>query len=239
MEFHGRHLHRPHHAGQFGDAQFVGVPAVAGEVHPHRLQPRRRAVRNPLLVYLLPGDPGGEPVHHARPLTQRAHDAIADRQVIADQVELGLATGREVHPARVGDPHRPVPDLKLHLICGHGKKLTPRTGPATAHRTALSRSHCQVDQVVEQLRPGRLAWCAGSPPLPCRIRYASYGASGHPPRTHDGSAPCSTWTLPHRRPWPALSSARAGQCEARKTLCCLSLCEKALWINGMHPCPFG
>ena len=128
MELHGGHLHRPHHAGQFGHAQLVGVPAVAGEVHPHRLQPRRRTVRNPLLVDLLPGNPGREPVHHARPLTQRPHDAVADRQVIADQVQLGLSASREVHPARIGDPHRPVPDLELHLICSHGKKLTREPG---------------------------------------------------------------------------------------------------------------
>ena len=115
VELHGGHLHRPHDAGQFGHAQFVGMPAIAREVHPHRLQPRRRAVRNPLLVHLLARDSGWEPVHHAGSLAQRAHDAIADRQVVADQVELGLAAGREVHPVRIRDPHRPVPDLKLHV----------------------------------------------------------------------------------------------------------------------------
>jgi hypothetical protein len=58
VELHGRHLHRPHDVGQFGHAQFVGVPAIAREMHPHRLQLRRRAVRNPLLVHLLAGDSG-------------------------------------------------------------------------------------------------------------------------------------------------------------------------------------
>jgi len=33
--------------------------------------------------------------------SRSAHDAIADRQVIPDQVELGLAAGREVHPVRI------------------------------------------------------------------------------------------------------------------------------------------
>jgi hypothetical protein len=110
MELHRGHLHRPYHGGQFGHAQLVRDPVIAGEMYPHGLQPRRRAVRNPLLVHFLPGDPGREPVHHARPLPQRPQNAIADRHVVTDQVQLGLPAGREVHPARIGDPHQPVPD---------------------------------------------------------------------------------------------------------------------------------
>ena len=53
VELDRRHLHRPDHVGQLGHAQLVGVQAVAGEVDPHRLQPRRRAGRHPLLVDLL------------------------------------------------------------------------------------------------------------------------------------------------------------------------------------------
>ena len=118
MELHRGHLHRPQHAGQLGDAQLVGVPAVAREAHPHRLQPRRRAAGHPLLVHLLAGHPGGKPMQHARPLAQRPDDPLPHRQVVAGQVELGLAAGREIHPVRVGDAHRPVPDLELRR-CGH------------------------------------------------------------------------------------------------------------------------
>ena len=119
---------------------------VAGEkVHqkrvPHRLQPRRRAVRDPLLVHLLPGDPGREPVHHARPLPQRAHDAIPDRQVVLGQVQLGLPASREVHPVRIGDPHRPVPDLNLHPICGHDRKLTQTRRAARPRAAAPQAGH--------------------------------------------------------------------------------------------------
>ena len=122
VELHGGHLHRPQHAGQFGDAQFVGVPAVAREVHPDGLHPRRRAVRDPLLVHLLAGHAGREPVQHAGPLAQRPDDAVAHRQVVAGQVQLGLAPGREVHPVRVGDPHRPVPDLEFYRL-GHKQNV--------------------------------------------------------------------------------------------------------------------
>ena len=57
----------------------VGVPAVAGKVQPNRLEPGRSTTRHPFLVHLLPGDPGREPVQHARPLPQRAHDPVAHR----------------------------------------------------------------------------------------------------------------------------------------------------------------
>src|SRR5580704_12237751 len=87
VELDGRHLDGPQHAGQFGDTQLVGVPAVTRELHPDGLQPRRGAIRNPLLVHLpptrhTPRHPGREAVHHARPLPQCAHDAVADRQVV-------------------------------------------------------------------------------------------------------------------------------------------------------------
>ena len=45
VELDGAHLHRPGDVGQPGDAQLVGVQAVAGEVQPHRLDPRRRTAR--------------------------------------------------------------------------------------------------------------------------------------------------------------------------------------------------
>src|ERR1019366_3246319 len=89
---------------------------------------RGRPVRHPLLVHLLAGHPGREAVHHARPLAQRAHDAVTDREVVPDKVELGLAAGREVHAVRIGDADRPVPDLKLH-VCGHTQNLTAPAGP--------------------------------------------------------------------------------------------------------------
>ena len=61
------------------------------------------------------------------------------RQAIADQVQLGLPAGREIHPARIGDPRQPAPGLDLCLISGHGRKLTPdRT--ATAPRPLTSGS---------------------------------------------------------------------------------------------------
>ena len=113
MELDGRHLHRPDHAGQLGDAQLVGVSVVAREVDTHRLDPRRRSAGQPLLVNLLAADAGGEAVQHARSLPQRSDDPVADAQVVARQVELGVSDGREVDPVGVGDANRAVSDLEL------------------------------------------------------------------------------------------------------------------------------
>ena len=113
MELDRGHLHRPDDAGQLRDTQLVGMPVVSGKAHPDRLKPRRGTVRHPLLVDLLAADALGEPMHHARPITQRPDDAISDAQVVAGQVELGLPAGREVDPVRIGDPHHAVTDLQL------------------------------------------------------------------------------------------------------------------------------
>ena len=138
VELDGRHLHGPDDVGQLGDAQLVGRAVVARERHPHRLQPRRRPVRHPLLVHLLAGHALGEPVHHARPLAQRVDDPVAHRQVVVDQVELGLAAGREVHPVGVGDPHVALADLDLDR--GRGRlgchAPTLRAGMPRCHAAA-------------------------------------------------------------------------------------------------------
>jgi hypothetical protein len=116
MELHGAHLHRPDHLGQFGDAQFVRE-APGGEAHPHGLHPRGSTGRQPLLVHLGPGDSAGKPVQHAGTLTQRADDALADRKVVTDEIDLGLTAGGEVDPVRIGDPDGSVTDFQLKGRC--------------------------------------------------------------------------------------------------------------------------
>jgi hypothetical protein len=63
---------------------------------------------------LLAADAFRETVHHAGPLPQRADDPLSDGKVVASQVELGLAPGREVDPVGIGDSHRAVPNLQLN-----------------------------------------------------------------------------------------------------------------------------
>jgi hypothetical protein len=64
-------------------------------------------------VHLLPGQAVREAVQHARPLAQRPHDAVADAQVVVDQVELGQAELREVHPVRIRDADGVLPGINL------------------------------------------------------------------------------------------------------------------------------
>ena len=105
---------RPHHGGELGDAQLVGG-ASGREADLGGLDPLGRALRQPLLVDLLAADALGIAVQHARPLAQRPHDPVAHRQVVLDQVELGLATRREVHAVGVADPHRPARPTSISM----------------------------------------------------------------------------------------------------------------------------
>src|SRR5436305_7854096 len=88
---------------------------VAGEMNPHRLNPIGRARRNPLLVHLLAVGAARKAVKHAWALTQRTDDPASDGQVITGQVELGLSSGREIHPVGAREPDGALPDTQLNL----------------------------------------------------------------------------------------------------------------------------
>ena len=92
MELHRRHLYRPDHFGQLGDAQLVGVLAVTRKVQAYGAEPRWRAGRHTLLVNLLAGDAGREAVQHARTLAKCVDDARTDAEVVVDEVELRRAS---------------------------------------------------------------------------------------------------------------------------------------------------
>ena len=55
VELDGRHLHRPDHRAQLGDAELVGGAVPAREVQLHGLDPVGRAGGQPLLVDLVAG----------------------------------------------------------------------------------------------------------------------------------------------------------------------------------------
>src|ERR1019366_2948274 len=60
----------------------------------------------------------------------------------------GLTPGREIHTARIGDPHRPVPDLDLGCFFAHTEKLTApgMTEPGKVPPTiSLALTHGQDD----------------------------------------------------------------------------------------------
>ena len=116
MELHGRHLDGPDDASEFGDAQFVRVPVVAGEGDPHRLDPVRRAARNALLVDLVAVDSARKAVQHARALAQRPDDPVPDAHVVPREVELRLAPRREIHAIGTRDANGSALDFELDGI---------------------------------------------------------------------------------------------------------------------------
>jgi hypothetical protein len=111
MELDRGHLDRPDHARELGHAELVGGAVPSREVQPHRLQPRRRAGWDPLLVHLVAGQSLGEAVQHAGPLVERVDDPVPDREVVLHQVELGGPRLREVDTVGVAHPD----DVRVHL----------------------------------------------------------------------------------------------------------------------------
>ena len=106
------HLRRPADDRHLGRADLVGV-AAGGELDPRGLDVVGRALRHALLeegvaAALLAGrqhDPRvhalGPALERRRPVRERAHDAVLDREVVVDDVELrdrgGALRGREDH----------------------------------------------------------------------------------------------------------------------------------------------
>ncbi len=72
-----------------------------------RLEPLGRVVGYALLEERVAARAVREPLHQYRPAADRARDRLGNRQVIADEVELGLAPLREQH----------LPGLEIRTAC--------------------------------------------------------------------------------------------------------------------------
>ena len=57
-----------------------------------------------------------EPLHEHRPSAHRAHQRFFDREVVLDEVELGLAALGEHHLVRAGDADGTPGDVELDVI---------------------------------------------------------------------------------------------------------------------------
>ncbi len=128
------HLRRPGHVGEVGRAQLVGR-APAGELDLRGLDPRRHAAgRDPLLEEHLPLDALGEALQGGRPVPQRAQDAVADGEVVLEDVALGVTLLRE------------------ETLSG----LVSRTAwPATSISSAFRVAMCQtINPGYDEGRPG-------------------------------------------------------------------------------------
>ena len=114
---HGQ-VRRPRNLGELGHAELVGMPS-GRERDARRLDPLGPLLGHALLVDLLALDPVREAAQLGRPLAQRPHDALADREVVADEVALGVPRGREQHLVGVRDLDDTLPDLDLDERRGH------------------------------------------------------------------------------------------------------------------------
>ncbi len=176
-------------------------------------------MRQALLVHLLARDPGWEPMHHARPLAQSPHDPVPDRQVVLDQIELGLSSRREVDPVRIRDPHRPLPDLQLNrrglrlsrLGLRHANNLTAppdiQQQPRTATTDQPPRRHpsrAQTD-THHQLRPRLVGGSGPSTPRAASTCAPCPGCSCRRQSTSRARARSRRWTA---TPPPAPSGRR-------------------------------
>ena len=116
----------PRDLRQLGHAELVGV-TPRGERDARRLDPLRALLGHALLVDLLALDPVGEAAQLRRSLAQRAHDPLADREVVADEVALRVPRRREQHLVGVRDLDDTLPDLDLDERRGHALTVS---GPA-------------------------------------------------------------------------------------------------------------
>ena len=112
MEVDDGEIRRPRHLRELRDAELVRVPA-GGEGDARDLDPVRPLLGHPLLVDHLALDAVRKAAELRRPLAQRPHDPLADREVVADEIELRLAAGRKEHLVGVRHLDDPLPHLEL------------------------------------------------------------------------------------------------------------------------------
>ena len=137
------HLRRPADDRHLGRAHLVGV-AAGGELDPRGLDVVGRALRHALLeervaAALLAGrehDPRvhalGPALERRRPVRERAHDAVLDRQVVVDDVELrdrgGALRGREDHAVAAGHAQIAAARFDDGRVRGHALKFYGTSG---------------------------------------------------------------------------------------------------------------
>ena len=107
-------------------------------------QPVRRALGHPLLEERRSAGALGEALHEHGAPAHRAHQRLGDGDVVADEVELGLAPLGEEHLVRAGDPDL-APGQLEHLGVVGAHAGTPLRRSCTK-RTTIAPSPTAVAQ---------------------------------------------------------------------------------------------
>ena len=107
-----REIGRPGDLRELGDAELVGG-AAGGEGDGRGLDPVGPVLRHALLVDRLALGAVRVPLQLRRALVEHPHDALADREVVLDEVELRLAARAEEDLVRIRHLDGALPDLEL------------------------------------------------------------------------------------------------------------------------------
>ena len=105
-------VRRPDDLRELRHAELVGVSA-GGKGDARSLDPLGALLGHALLVDLLAFDPVREAAQLGRPLAQRPHDPVPDRDVVVDEVALRVPGARKEHLVRVRHLDDALPDLEL------------------------------------------------------------------------------------------------------------------------------
>ena len=125
MEVDDGEVRRPGDLRDLGHAELVRMPA-GREGHARGLDPLGPLLGHALLVDHLALDAVREAAQLRRPLVERTHDPLADREVVLDQVPLRLLPCRKEHLVRVRHLDGPAADLELDERRRHLPETVPR-----------------------------------------------------------------------------------------------------------------
>ena len=87
----------------------------------------------------------GEALQQHRPVAHRPHHRVADRHVVVDEIELGVAAGREEDLVGAGDRERPPGDRDLARAIAHNSnRIRSRQLPSGEWGRRWSRLRCRA-----------------------------------------------------------------------------------------------
>ena len=201
----------------------------------HRAQPRRPLVGRALLVERLALGAVDEALEHDRPIADAAERAVRDRQVVANQVQLGeLRLLRKIGLAGMGDADLApahVQDLGI-LFLGHGAKATT---------SIMSDTKQDVLDMLREL--AELTMLEEGDPQSFRVRAYESAAQAIAAQANDlgqldrqGAAEDRGHRQEHRREDPRAARDRQGRRSSRR--CARSTRRRVvalLRIQGLGP----